>query len=155
MPADFSKVQELMQLRNQQAGGLAQANAMNQYQAPAPGAVPMTSGGVSNTSAGYLGGNNAGLTDFMGKPVNAAVAPMFNQLHNLFPSLRFSSGYRDPNHNKAVGGVPNSNHLTGRAGDWSGSSRDMYAAAGWARSNGAREVLVHNAGSGLHLHVAW
>lgn len=154
MPADFSKVQELMQLRSQQAGGLAQAGATNQYQAPTPGTVPMQGGGYSQ-GAGFIGGNSAGLTTFMGKPVNAAVAPMFNQLHNLFPALRFSSGYRDPNHNKAVGGVANSNHLTGRAGDWSGSSRDMYAAAGWARANGAREVLVHNAGSGLHLHVAW
>lgn len=69
--------------------------------------------------------------------------------------LKPSSGYRDPAHNARVGGVANSNHLTGRAGDFSGSSSAMNRGAAWARAQGAREVLIHNAGSGNHLHVAW
>ena len=27
--------------------------------------------------------------------------------------------------------------------------------AAWAKANGAKEVLQHNAGTGFHLHIAW
>jgi uncharacterized protein YcbK (DUF882 family) len=76
-------------------------------------------------------------------------------MKSLFPGLRFSSGWRDPVTNQRVNGVPNSYHLKGRAMDWSGSARDMQAARSWALQNGATEALIHNAGSGTHLHVAW
>ena len=33
--------------------------------------------------------------------------------------------------------------------------RLMNQATEWARANGAREVLIHNAGSGQHLHAAF
>ena len=33
--------------------------------------------------------------------------------------IRIHSGYRCPEHNKAVGGVPNSQHVLGEAADWS------------------------------------
>lgn len=69
--------------------------------------------------------------------------------------LRVSGGHRTEERNREVGGVPNSNHLTGRAADFVGSPAAMQAGAAWARANGAREAIVHNAGSGTHLHVAW
>lgn len=72
-----------------------------------------------------------------------------------FPGLRFTSGHRDPVHNARVGGVPNSAHITGRAADFVGTARQMYDAAAWAKLHGARHVLVHNAGSGMHLHIEW
>jgi hypothetical protein len=74
--------------------------------------------------------------------------------------LRFSSGYRSPAQNKAAGGVPNSNHMKGSpsnpgAIDLVGSTENMYAAAAEARRLGVPEVLVHDVGSGLHLHMGF
>lgn len=75
--------------------------------------------------------------------------------------LKNTSGYRSPEHNAAVGGVPNSAHTRkdkkGRpaAEDFVGSEGAMQKAARAARRRGARQVLVHDAGSGRHLHVEW
>jgi hypothetical protein len=75
--------------------------------------------------------------------------------------LRHTSGYRDPAHNAAVGGVPNSAHTRkdkkGRpaAEDYVGSESAMQKAAKEARRRGAKQVLVHDAGSGRHLHIEW
>lgn len=76
------------------------------------------------------------------------------RLMGQFPGLRFTSGYRDPARNKAAGGVANSKHLTGEASDFVGSEEEMQAAAAWAKSQGAK-VLIHNSGSGRHLHIEW
>ena len=100
------------------------------------------------------GGSN-GLVSWGGKQIHSSVLPYAQQMQQRFPGLRFSSGYRDPVHNQRVNGVPNSFHLKGRALDFSGSAKDMQAARAWARENGAREALIHNAGSGTHLHIAW
>lgn len=116
-------------------------------------------GGQQQPPAPARGGapqkRRSGLINWQGKRIDASVLPYAQQIQQRFPGLRFSSGYRDPVHNARVGGVPNSWHLKGRALDFSGSAKDMRNAAAWARQNGAREVLVHNAGSGTHLHVAW
>ncbi|OGG87733.1 hypothetical protein A2592_03360 [Candidatus Kaiserbacteria bacterium RIFOXYD1_FULL_42_15] len=69
--------------------------------------------------------------------------------------LRVSGGYRTPERNFDVDGVPNSYHLTGRAADFVGTQSQMQAAQSWAQNNGAIEALIHNAGSGTHLHLAW
>lgn len=76
------------------------------------------------------------------------------QLMGAFPGLRFTSGYRDPQRNAAAGGVKNSKHLTGQASDFVGSEEEMQAAAAWAKARGAK-VLVHDSGSGRHLHIEW
>lgn len=78
-----------------------------------------------------------------------------DQIGKQFPGLHMTSGYRDPQHNADVGGVPNSLHTQGRATDWVGSPQEMAKAAEWARANGATEVLIHNVGSGQHLHIGW
>jgi hypothetical protein len=97
-----------------------------------------------------------GLVSFGGKMIASGLVNQARHLQGM--GLRFTSGHRDHAHNRRVGGVPNSYHLrTGRSGalDFAGSARQMQAGAAWARANGAREVLIHNVGSGQHLHVAW
>lgn len=70
--------------------------------------------------------------------------------------LKLTSGDRDPVHNKAVNGVANSYHLkAGWAADFSGTAEQMSKAAAYAHTRGAKEVLIHNAGSGQHLHVVF
>lgn len=92
---------------------------------------------------------------------SGAVGPNFAALQANFPGLKHTSGYRDPKHNAEVGGVPNSWHTqlgadgVSRANDYVGSVREMQNAAAWAKAHGAKEVLIHNVGSGQHLHVAW
>jgi len=71
--------------------------------------------------------------------------------------LSVSSSYRTPEHNAEVGGVPNSYHTKGLAFDFTGSTSAMNSAKSWALRHPEmfKEVLVHDAGSGLHLHLAF
>jgi hypothetical protein len=75
--------------------------------------------------------------------------------------LRITSGYRDPDHNRRVGGVPNSYHTRrgpsgeSRAYDFVGSRAQTEAARRWAQQNGATEALIHRVHGGYHLHVAF
>jgi hypothetical protein len=125
-------------------GPFGQQARQNPRAAYMPGQAPM--GARSDVS---------GLVDFGGRKIDRSVLGYAEQISRLFPNLRFTSGHRDAGANARANGVPNSWHLKGRAMDWSGSARDMQNAAAWARQNGAREVLIHNAGSGTHLHTAW
>lgn len=73
--------------------------------------------------------------------------------------LRFTSGKRSAAQNRAANGVENSDHLKGTttnpgAADFVGSMSAMQAAGAWAQSQGWN-VLIHDAGSGLHLHVGF
>jgi GH25 family lysozyme M1 (1,4-beta-N-acetylmuramidase) len=74
--------------------------------------------------------------------------------------LRISSTWRSVAHNAAVGGVPNSWHTKGSlvkpgATDWVGSVTNMRRAEAWIRANvpDIAETLIHDVGSGLHLHA--
>jgi hypothetical protein len=71
--------------------------------------------------------------------------------------LHITSGHRTPQHNAQVGGVPGSLHVDGLAFDFVGAAQDMQRAYTWANSQPQvfSEVLVHNVGSGLHLHLAF
>lgn len=94
-----------------------------------------------------------------------------NQLGKQF-GLTVSSTYRDPEHNRRVGGSPTSAHMRrGAAADFSGSPAAMRALAEWAiRSGRAKEVfydpigqywdngqLVKGAigGHSDHVHITW
>jgi len=117
--------------------------------------------GDSGQNSGYQGGIGSGveptgnLVNYNGRQFDSTVVDKVRALHEKFPGLQLTSGYRSPSQNAAANGSPTSYHLEGRAADFVGSESDMQAAANWARANGAVEVLMHNAGSGRHLHVAW
>ncbi len=159
--ASSDAVTNLLKLRDANAQGLAPYQAP-QFDAPTVGDVPMQGGGMEWRSNGRTSGQQGGTGPRPSGPggskwggLHADVQGYGTRLMQQFPGLRFTSGYRDPAHNRAVGGVPNSWHTKGRAIDFSGSAKDMANGAAWARSNGANEVLVHNVGSGQHLHAAW
>lgn len=71
------------------------------------------------------------------------------------PQLRVTSGWRSVRANIAAHGKVTSGHLLGWCVDAVSSRREMELAAITARRWGARQVLIHDAGSGLHLHVDW
>lgn len=109
--------------------------------------------GASNAPRQPSAGWQAGASDWGSKTAT---------FQAQFPSLRHTSGYRSPEHNaRTPGASPTSYHMQrdqagkARANDYVGSPKDMQAAAAWAKANGAKEVLVHNAGTGQHLHIAW
>jgi hypothetical protein len=75
--------------------------------------------------------------------------------------LRISSTWRDPAHNRAVGGVEGSLHTHGSmsnpgAVDEVGPVGQMMAALAWVQSHlSLKEAMVHDVGSGLHLHMGF
>ena len=67
-----------------------------------------------------------------------------------------TSGARTPESNSAANGVRNSKHLTGDAGDFSLKNLNPEQVALFvreARKNPLLKALVHNAGSGMHIHT--
>ena len=94
------------------------------------------------------------LVTYAGAQFDASIVDRVRYIAETF-NLRVSGGYRTPERNRQVGGVANSRHMTGRAADFVGSQANMQAGLNWARANGSVEHLIHNAGSGTHLHVAW
>ena len=82
-------------------------------------------------------------------------------LVDRFPGLRNTSNWRSVQHNRDVGGVPGSWHTRGNrrkpgASDFVGSMALMQEVSAFVRANvpGIVENLIHDAGSGLHLHIA-
>lgn len=85
-------------------------------------------GSVDNNTASYLG-------SLIGAPVTV------------------TSGYRDPQHNALVGGVPNSAHLTGQAYDFVPQGMDMATAQDRIVKSGVPFDQVINEGD--HIHVSF
>lgn len=153
--ADFALVEQLAGLRN---AFTAPPTSLQSY-TPAP---PSVSAAAPSSGGHYEGDGHAHGVTPSGKLVaignyqfDGAIAPKVTALAKQFPGLRITSGYRDPERNRRANGVKNSWHLKGRAVDFAGSAGDMQRALAWGRQNGAIESLIHNAGSGQHLHLAW
>ena len=79
-------------------------------------------------------------------------------LMEAVPGLRITSGRRSKRRNAAVGGVPDSFHLAGRAVDVVGSNKALKRAAAVAMEQrvspnctGPEEVIMEED----HLHLAW
>jgi hypothetical protein len=93
-----------------------------------------------------------------GKPT---YRPLERALAAQFPGLKFTSDYRDPQHNRSVGGVEGSLHTMngGDAVDMVGGDADTPEGRERIRKFLAdkgitpKEFLYHNAGSGNHLHI--
>lgn len=115
-------------------------------------------GGVTSLATKLFGGIVGGGAGIGGK--QSGTMKMAQTIANKF-GLSMSSGYRSPQHNAAVGGVPNSLHTHGSPGnpgaiDLVGPVGAMNAALIWARQNlNLAESMVHDVGSGLHLHLGF
>lgn len=88
-----------------------------------------------------------------------------------FPTLTVTSTRRSPERNRAVGGVPGSLHIVGRAADLAGSPRVLAAALAYVQRGGlaghpggpTEAFIEYGTGpqtvggqsSGTHLHIAW
>lgn len=146
------------------------------FQMPTPQPKPMPMQAMPYEAAPAPGWNKPAMPAPKGTSLNARPAPgqprptpsksswgtQTQTFQQQFPSLRHTSGYRSPEHNaRTPGASKTSYHMqrdaegNSRANDYVGSARDMSAAGAWARANGAKEVLIHNAGTGQHLHIAW
>lgn len=94
----------------------------------------------------------------MSSPANAYTMNIISEIFNAFPGrFRFTSGRRTAAQNQAVGGVPNSYHVTGQAADFV-SLNGQYPANEREQINTivtsyGYELLFHNVGSGYHYHI--
>jgi hypothetical protein len=84
------------------------------------------------------------------------------QLMARVPGLTITSARRGADRNRLVGGSPRSFHLTGRAADFTGRPEVLSYALRVARGDrvgsrctGPEEAVIHDVGTGVHLHVAW
>lgn len=87
----------------------------------------------------------------------ATYQPLERFIQSKYPHVKFTSDYRDPQHNKDVGGVEGSYHTTRQAVDMTGLSDTERSSLKQDLINAGvtpREFLFHDAGSGMHLHVA-
>lgn len=78
-------------------------------------------------------------------------------VREVAPNARFTSTVRSPEHNREVGGAKNSYHITGQAVDLVGVDQaDLPKIREHLKANGVNpdEFLRHDAGSGMHLHIA-
>lgn len=90
--------------------------------------------------------------------VDSHTLAVANYLAEKF-GLSISSGWRSVQHNEEVGGVANSLHTHGSAGNPGAIDfvPPSSAALAWATSHiaGIEEALIHDVGSGLHLHLGF
>jgi hypothetical protein len=101
-------------------------------------------------------GNGAKVPANLQANANVTIA-VLSAIFAAFPNkFRFTSGYRTPEHNKAVGGVPDSYHIQALAGDFvplDGSFDRYIAGVTSIAAKYGYEVIKHNVGSGWHFHI--
>lgn len=155
-PSTFDLVKQFDAMRGQYTAPLSVSSAGYGQQAIGgmKGAYGATSGGKSaREQSDLVPDATSGRVSYGGYEFDPEFVGYVKQLNDAVPGLRVASGYRDPERNRQVNGVQNSMHLSGKAVDFSGSARDMQNAAGMAQQLGLR-YLIHDAGSGMHLHVS-
>lgn len=135
-------------LAPQAVGGAISSLVKN---APSLGPAILSPGHVVSPTLASRYGIDPALTNLLFAP-----ARQEQDILNKFPGLTVSSGYRDPSHNAQVGGVPGSLHTQGTAADFTGPEDLMAQAAAYAQTlPGIDEAMVHDAGSGRHLHAGF
>lgn len=105
----------------------------------------LTENQVALGSAAGTGGNN----------ISTAVGAFGDQLAAQY-GLTVTSHQRTAEHNKEVGGAPNSDHLTGKAIDLAGDPQKMAQLAAWAKDNtGPDKMLRFSQNEGDHVHLSF
>lgn len=88
-----------------------------------------------------------------GIAVNAKVLPEVTKIAQSF-GVRVNSGYRSPEHNKAVGGAEHSDHLGGNAVDFVGPPEAMRKLYQWAQGR-FPYVEPWDQAKGNHVHISF
>lgn len=104
---------------------------------------------LANVNSDYLNQSKLGPSGETPQEVPAA-----KTVTNLFPGSVITSEQRSPEHNAAVGGVPDSMHLTGNAIDFvppAGTTIDQVRSGFLSQGITPTELL----NEGDHFHVAW
>lgn len=155
-PSTFDLVKQFDAMRGQYTAPMTVSSAGYGKQAIGgmKGAYGASSNGNSpDGQSSVTPDSTSGRVSYGGYEFDPEFVGYVKQLNDAVPGLRVASGYRDPERNRQANGVSNSMHLSGKAVDFSGSARDMQNAAGLAQQLGLR-YLIHDAGSGMHLHVS-
>lgn len=88
------------------------------------------------------------------RPAPAPMSGVQEQIRAIAPGARITSGQRSAEHNRAVGGAPNSYHLRGQAYDLAPApGQSMTDLERTLRSSGLPFAELLNEGD--HVHVAW
>jgi hypothetical protein len=87
-----------------------------------------------------------------GISLNSAVLGEALKVAKLF-GVKINSGYRSPEHNAAVGGAPHSDHLSGNAVDFTGSSQAMAKLYQWAQ--GRFPYIEPMSQAKNHVHISF
>lgn len=89
-----------------------------------------------------------------GGAASPALAQISTSLTSAFPGVQITSGQRSPQHNAAVGGVPNSQHIAGNALDFTKAPGVTLAAV---KQHFAEQGvnLTEAIDEGDHIHIAW
>lgn len=84
---------------------------------------------------------------------NSAILPQVEAISKQF-GVRVNSAYRSPQHNAAVGGAKNSDHLSGNAIDFIGNPQQMRSLYQWAQGRFPYVEPWDQAG-GNHVHISF
>jgi hypothetical protein len=99
------------------------------------------------------GQNNAPPQQYQ-QPAPGAIQDAQNQFQSVLNSpVQMTSGFRSPGHNVAVGGVPNSAHMSGEAYDFVPQGMSVTDAAAKLKASGIPYAQV--LAEGDHVHVAF
>lgn len=103
---------------------------------------------------GYVHGRSQNLDQSSWQNLTADAKQGLFGLLNAFGNATWSSGWRDPSNPAEAGGNSSSPHRMGIATDLVVPDGNYAPLVAWAQAHGGT-TLIHDAGSGLHLHINW